>query len=76
VYYLLSTTTIYYAAFIDLEKAFDIVDYIRLSDLLALRRYPDHIYYLIRSLTFRGLCSYVLVNNQSSGWFSRTYGIL
>src|ERR1700712_1808277 len=52
------------------------VDYTRLSDLLASRRCPDHIHRLIQSLTFRGLHSRVLVNNQSSGWFSRTRGVL
>jgi hypothetical protein len=76
VYYLLSTATVRYAAFIDLEKAFDMVDHTRLSDLLASRRCPNHIYRLIRSLTFRGLRSRILVNNQSSGWFSRTRSVL
>jgi hypothetical protein len=74
--HLLSTAVVRYAAFIDLEKAFDMVDHTRLSDLLASRRCPDHIHRLIRSLTFEGLRSRVLVNNQSSGWFSRTRGVL
>jgi hypothetical protein len=52
VYHLLSTATVRYAAFIDLEKAFDMVDYTRLSTLLASRGCPDHIHRLIRSLTF------------------------
>jgi hypothetical protein len=75
-HHLLSTATIRYAAFIDLEKAFDMVDHTRLSDLLASYRCPDHIHYLIRSLTFRGLRSCILVNNQLSGWFSRTRSVL
>ncbi|GAB7336923.1 hypothetical protein MBLNU13_g01490t1 [Cladosporium sp. NU13] len=76
VHHLLSTATVRHAAFIDLEKAFDMVDHTRLSDLLALRRCPDLVHRLVRSLTFRGLRSRVLVNNQSSGWFSRTRGVL
>jgi hypothetical protein len=76
VHHLLSTATVRYAAFIDLEKAFDMVDHTRLSDLLASRRCPDHVHRLIRGLTFQGLRSRVLVNNQSSGWFSRTRGVL
>jgi hypothetical protein len=62
VYHLLSTATIRYAAFIDLEKAFNMVDYTRLSDLLALRHYPNYVYRLIRTLIFQGLRSYVLIN--------------
>jgi hypothetical protein len=76
VHHLLSTATVRYAAFIDLEKAFDMVDHTRLSDLLASRRCPDHVHRLIRGLTFQGLRSRVLVNNQSSGWFSRTRSVL
>jgi hypothetical protein len=76
VYHLLSTATVRYAAFIDLEKAFDMVDHARLSDLLASRCCPDHIHRLIRSLAFEGLRSRILVNDQSSGWFSRTRGVL
>ena len=76
VHHLLSTATVRYAAFIDLEKAFDMVDHTRLSDLLASRRCPDHVHRLIRSLTFQGLRSRVLVNNQSSGWLPRTRGVL
>jgi hypothetical protein len=52
VHHLLSTATVRYAAFIDLEKAFDIVDHTRLSDLLASRRCPDHVHCLIQGLTF------------------------
>jgi hypothetical protein len=52
------------------------VDHTRLSNLLASRRCPDHVHRLIRCLTFRGLRSRVLINNQSSGWFSRTRGVL
>ena len=52
------------------------VDHTRLSTLLASRGCPDHIHRLIRSLTFQGLRSRVLVNNQSSSWFSRTRGVL
>jgi hypothetical protein len=76
VHHLLSTATVRYAVLIDLEKAFDMVDHTRLSNLLASRRCPDNVYRLIRSLTFRGLHSRVLINNQSSGWFSRTRGVL
>lgn len=47
VHHLLSIATVCYATFIDLEKAFDIVDHTCLSDLLASRRCPDHIHWLI-----------------------------
>lgn len=76
VHHLLSTATVRYAAFIDLEKAFDMVDHTRLSNLLASRRCPNNVHRLIRSLTFQGLQSRVLVNNQSYAWFSRTRGVL
>jgi hypothetical protein len=52
VHHLLSTATVRYAVFIDLEKAFDMVDHTRLSSLLALQRCPNYVYRLIRSLTF------------------------
>jgi hypothetical protein len=35
IHYLLSIATVRYAVFIDLEKAFDMVDHIHLSSLLA-----------------------------------------
>lgn len=76
VHHLLSAGLIRYAAFIDLEKAFDMVDHTRLRTLLARRGCPGRIRGLIESLTFRGLRSRVLVNGQSSDWFSRTRGVL
>jgi hypothetical protein len=76
VHHLLSTGLVRYAAFIDLEKAFDMVDHARLRSLLALRGCPGRISRLIESLTFRGLRSRVLVNGQASHWFPRTRGVL
>lgn len=76
VHHLLSTNLVRYAAFIDLEKAFDMVDHNRLHSLLVKRGCPGRIRDLIESLTFRGLRSRVLVNGQSSGWFPRTRGVL
>jgi hypothetical protein len=67
VHHLLSTATVPYAVFIGLEKAFDMVDHTRLSNLLASRSCPNHVYRLIRSLNFRGLHSRVLINEKSSG---------
>lgn len=66
VHHLLSTATVSYAAFIDVEKAFNIVGHARFSALLTSRRCLDYVHRLIRSLTFRKLRSHVLVNNQSS----------
>ena len=76
VHHLLSTNQVRYAAFIDLEKAFDMVDHTRLHSLLVKRGCPGRILDLIESLTFRGLRSRVLVNGQSSDWFPRTRGVL
>jgi len=66
VHHLLSTGLIRHAAFIDLEKAFDMVDHTRLHTLLVRRGCPSRIRDLVESLTFRGLRSRVLVNGQSS----------
>ena len=66
VFLALAFGSVRYATFIDLEKAFDIVDYTRLRSLLVRRGYPGRILGLIESLTFRGLRSRVLVNGQSS----------
>lgn len=76
VHHLLSTGLVRYAAFIDLEKAFDMVDHTRLRALLVRRGCPGRIRNLIENLTFRGLRSRVLVNGQSSDWFPRTRGVL
>ena len=76
VHYLLATRSVKYAAFIDLEKAFDIVDYSRLAALLLDRGYPLPLYYIIRSLTFEGVRLRVLVNSKSSLPFLRTRGVL
>ena len=76
VHHLLSTGLVRYAAFIDLEKAFDMVDHTSLRTLLVRRGCPGRIRGLIESLTFRGLRSRVLVNGHSSDWFPRTRGVL
>ncbi|KAI6788852.1 hypothetical protein KC343_g2541 [Hortaea werneckii] len=76
VHHLLSTGLVRYAAFIDLEKAFDMVDHTRLDSLLVRRGCPGRIRGLIQNLTFRGLRSRVLVNGRSSDWFCRTRGVL
>lgn len=76
VHHLLSTGSIRYAAFIDLEKAFDMVDHTRLRTLLIRRGCPGRIRDLIENLTFRGLRSRVFVNGRSSDWFPRTRGVL
>lgn len=76
VHHLLSTGLVRYAAFIDLEKAFDMVDHTRLRALLVRRGCPVGVRDLIENLTFRGLRSRVLVNGQSSDWFPRTRGVL
>lgn len=72
VHHLLSTGAVRYAAFIDLEKAFDVNDHTRLSGLLTAPRCPHRVLCLIRSLTFQGVRSFVLVNGQSSYWFSHS----
>ena len=76
VYHLLATRSVKYAAFVDLEKAFDMVDHSRLAALLLDSSCPPSIYRVIRSLTFEGVQSRVLVNGKSSLLFLRTRGVL
>lgn len=76
VHHLLSTRTIRYAAFIDFEKAFDMVDHSRLAKLLLDRGCPPPVYRIIRALTFDDVRSRVLVNGQASHPFPRTRGVL
>ena len=76
VHHLLATRSVKYAAFIDLEKAFDIVDHSRLAALLLNRGCPPPLYRIIRSLTFEGVRLRVLVNGKSSLPFLRTRSVL
>jgi hypothetical protein len=76
VHHLLASRSVKYAAFVDLEKAFDVVDHSRLAALLLDRGCPRPIYRIIRSLTFEGVRSRVLVNGKPSSPFLRTRGVL
>jgi hypothetical protein len=76
VHHLLASRSIKYAAFVDLEKAFDMVDHSRLAALLLDRGCPRPIYRIICSLTFEGVQSRVLVNGKPSPPFRRTRGAL
>ena len=76
VHHLLSGGAVTLAAFIDFEKAFDVVDHSRLAGLLLDRRCPLPVYRIICSLTFSAVSSTVLVNSEASAPFPRTRGVL
>ena len=75
-HHLMATRSVRYAAFIDLEKAFDVVDHSRLAALLLERGCPPSVFRIISSLTCEDVRSRVLVNGQASLPFIRTRGVL
>jgi hypothetical protein len=72
----MATRSIRYAAFVDLEKAFDMVDHSCLAALLLERGAPAYVYRIICSLTFEEVRSRVFVNGQASAPFLRTRSVL
>jgi hypothetical protein len=52
VHHLMATRSICYAAFVDLENAFDMIDHSRFAALLLERGCPAHVYRITCSLTF------------------------
>lgn len=72
----MATSSVRYVVFIDLEKAFDMVDHSRLTALLLERGCPVAVCNIIRSLTFDDVRSRIFVNGEASTPFGRTRGVL